>query len=179
MLADYLDLFSYNRWAHERTISAIGWLTIEDLRRPIGGSFASVYATMAHLYGAEYSWLARWLGTPAGAVRDLEGIADVPGLRACWEQLWPRQLDFLTGLWEADLQRQIAIRTRAGVESVQPLAATLTHVVNHATYHRGQVATLLRQLGAEPIATDLFLYYHETRGGAPRSGGPLAKESGP
>lgn len=159
MLADHLDLYAYNRWAHERMLAAAGRVAVDDLRRPLGTSFDSLFGTLRHLYGAEYSWLARWLGTPAGALPDVEGVVDVPTLQACWEEFWPRQEAFLAGLNDGDLLRPLAVRTRAGYETTHPLAATLTQVVNHATYHRGQVTSQLRQLKAEPVATDYFLYY--------------------
>ena len=50
----------------------------------------------------------------------------------------------------------------------------LRHIVNHSTYHRGQVASMLRQLGAEPAATDLFLYYAERPQPAPVPAPPAA-----
>ena len=50
---------------------------------------------------------------------------------------------------------------RNGVRQAQPFSHTLQHVVNHGTYHRGQVVTMLRQLGAEALTTDLIAYYRE------------------
>jgi uncharacterized damage-inducible protein DinB len=41
------------------------------------------------------------------------------------------------------------------------LAPILQHVVNHSTYHRGQIATMLRQLGTKAIPTDLIAYHRE------------------
>jgi uncharacterized damage-inducible protein DinB len=159
MLAELVDLFAYNRWANERELAAAGRVAVGDLGRPFGASHGSLLGTLLHLHAVEHAWLARWLGTPAGAAPDVDAVVDVPTLQACWEQLWPRQEAFLAGLSESDLRRPVAIRTRAGYETMQPLDATLLHVVNHATYHRGQVTSLLRELSAEPVATDYFLYY--------------------
>lgn len=159
MLTHYLDLYGYNRWANERVLAAAGRVTVGDLGRPLGASHGSLLGTLLHLHAVEHTWLARWHGTPEGAAPDVDGVVDVPTLRACWEQLWTRQEAFLGGLHEADLRRPVHIRTRTGYETTQPLEATLLHVVNHATYHRGQVTGQLRQLAAEPVATDYFLYY--------------------
>ena len=49
----------------------------------------------------------------------------------------------------------------AGAPQAQPLWQMLQHLVNHCTYHRGQIATMLRQLGAKTLGTDLILYYRE------------------
>lgn len=159
MLGHFIDLYAYNRWAHERVLDAAEPVALGDLRRPLGASYGSLFGTLVHLYTAEFSWLARWLGTPLGAVPDVDGVDDVPALRGRWNLFWPRQDEFLQGLTEPDLSRPVTIRTRTGFEAVQTLGATLTHVANHATYHRGQVTSLLRQLCVEPVATDYLLYY--------------------
>ena len=59
---------------------------------------------------------------------------------------------------EDDLGNPIAIRMNNGIETVQPLGDTLTHVVNHATYLRGEAAVLIRQLGGTAPAVDMFTY---------------------
>src|SRR5262245_22067137 len=110
MLDEMLELFSYNRWAHDRTLTATEQLDSEQFTRTLGGDFPSVQATLEHLLQVEWVWLGRWQGN----------------------------------------------------ETEQRLGATMRHVVNHATYHRGQVATMLRQLGAVPTGTDLFTYLYES-----------------
>jgi uncharacterized damage-inducible protein DinB len=47
------------------------------------------------------------------------------------------------------------------VPFAQPLWQCLQHVANHSTYHRGQITTMLRQLGAKPAGTDLIGFYRE------------------
>lgn len=159
MLADLLDLIAYNRWATGRILDAAGRLTDEQLGRPLGGSFPSVRETLAHVVAAEWVWLSRWGGDPLGKAPDVSGCTDVRALRERWQVLCEAQSAYLAGLTEAALERSVSIITRTGITAELPLYETLRHVVNHSTYHRGQVATLLRQLGAEPVATDLFLYY--------------------
>lgn len=159
MLADLLDLIAYNRWATARTLDAAGRLTDEQLNRPLGSSFPSVRDTLAHVVAAEWVWLSRWGGDPLGKAPDLSGCTDVRTLRERWQVLGEAQSAYLAGLTEAALDRSVSIITRTGITAELPLHETLKHLVNHSTYHRGQVATLLRQLGAEPAATDLFLYY--------------------
>ena len=69
---------------------------------------------------------------------------------------------FLAGLSEARLGEAVRYRTLKGDEYENALGDLLRHVLNHSTYHRGQAATQLRQLGATPPATDLILYLRET-----------------
>jgi uncharacterized damage-inducible protein DinB len=159
MLADLLDLFAYNRWATARTLDAAELLTDEQLTRDLGGSFPSVRDTLAHMVAAEWIWLSRWMGDPPGTAPDLSGCTEARALRERWQVLAGAQSAYLAGLTAAALERPVSILTRTGIAAELPLHETLRHVVNHATYHRGQVAAMLRQLGAQPVATDLFLYY--------------------
>jgi uncharacterized damage-inducible protein DinB len=84
--------------------------------------------------------------------------ANLAGLRKSWVEFERELLGFVNGLSSADLVRAHDYRTTKGAPSTNPLWQMLQHVVNHGTYHRGQVVTLLRQLGAQPRATDLLRY---------------------
>lgn len=161
MLSELLDLFAYSRWAYGRTLDAVGRLTPEQLARELGGSFPSVHATLSHLLSAEWVWLARWRGDPAPAAPALGAIPDAATFRARWNDLEDAQRGFLAGLTEDDVQRPFVMKTRSGLVAELPLGQTMFHLVNHGTYHRGQITNFLRQLGAEPAATDLVKYYAE------------------
>jgi uncharacterized damage-inducible protein DinB len=157
-VAELQDLYEYNRWAHQRTLEAAIELTNEQCERVVGGSFPSVRATLEHMLGAEVIWLSRWEGHSLGNSPDFTGLADVTALQRIWDSFWHRQFIFLESLSDDELTRQIAIRTRSGIETVQPLGETMIHVMNHSTYHRGQVAGQIRQVGGTPNTTDYFIY---------------------
>ena len=70
------------------------------------------------------------------------------------------------GLTQEDLDRVIEYQTMKFGAYRNPLWESMQHVVNHGTYHRGQVTTLLRQLGARPMLTDLMHFYRERSAGA-------------
>ena len=70
-------------------------------------------------------------------------------------------LAYVGGLSAADLERSFDYRDMKGNPHSSLLWQTLQHVANHSTYHRGQVTTLLRQLGAKPVGTDLIGFYRE------------------
>jgi uncharacterized damage-inducible protein DinB len=161
MLSELRDLFSYNHWANERILAACEGLSGADLTRELGGSFPSVWATLAHIYGAENSWLARWNGTPAGSPPDLGAIDDIASLRTKWHALWQRQSKRIADATDADVRRMIAILFRDGTTVEQQMGATMRHCMNHSTYHRGQITNFLRMLGAKPVGTDLVTYYRE------------------
>jgi|SRR5438067_62002 len=157
-LRDTLELFAFNRWANELTLDAAATLTPEQYARPLGGSFPSLRATLQHMMGAEISWLARFHGEVGGRFPDLSVYDDVPKLRAQWDDVWADQQRYLATLTEESLRGPLPFRFRDGTEGTQPLVEALRHVVNHASYHRGQVVMLIRQLGGIPAGTDYITY---------------------
>jgi uncharacterized damage-inducible protein DinB len=154
-------LFEFNRWANERTLDAAAALPADAYERPLGGSFPSLRATLEHMLGAEITWLVRFQGDAAGRVTDFSEYHDLAALRRLWDATWLEQQRFLDSLTDDALERPLAFRTRTGIEGAQPLVEVLRHVVNHATYHRGQVTTLVRQLGGSGAVTDYILFWME------------------
>ena len=154
-------LYDYNAWANRRVLSAAEKLTAEEFLIPLHSSFSSVRETLAHIYGAEWAWLERFQGRTPNALPIAEEFRDIAGLRNKWLEHEQRLLTFVRGLSQADLDREMEYKTfKFGVYR-NPVWQSMQHVVNHGTYHRGQVTTLLRQLEAQPILTDLMHFYRE------------------
>ncbi len=154
-------LYDYNAWANHRSMDAASKLTTEQFVKPMGSSFGSVRDTLAHIYGAEWIWLERFQGRSPASLPDVTQFKDIASLRERWNEYEVRLLGFVRGLKQTDLDRVMEYKTlKFGVYS-NPLWESMQHLVNHGSYHRGQVTTLLRQLGAQPIATDLMHFYRE------------------
>lgn len=154
-------LFDYNRWATRRLLDAAASLQAEDLRRDLKSSFASVLDTFTHMLGAEWVWLERWHGRTPTAFLESSALNSVPALRARWDLLWREQQGFLDGLEDGDQTRDVAYKLFNGDADRRGLGDLMRHVVNHATYHRGQVVTMLRQLGVTPPPTDYVRWLRE------------------
>lgn len=152
------ELYEYNRWANARSLEAASTVPREDFAKEVGGSFASLRGTLAHVYGAEWIWLERWRGTSPRQLPFALDFPDVESIRSRWRDVEREQKEFLDGLDGARLAEVISYVNLKGETFAYPLGRMLQHVVNHSTYHRGQVATILRQLGATPLSTDLLLY---------------------
>jgi uncharacterized damage-inducible protein DinB len=154
-------LFAYNDWANKRALRPASTLTPEQFTKPLGNSFSSVRDTLAHMYGAETIWLQRFKGESPSAFPDTSQIHDIAALEAKWNPIAAELLNFVSGLTQQDIDRVVEYKTmKFGVYS-NPMWQSLQHVVNHGTYHRGQITTMLRQLGAHPLATDLMHFYRE------------------
>ena len=159
-LAEIHELFAYHRWANARMLAAAAALSDEQFARDLRSSFPSVRDTLVHLLAADWIWLERWRGRSPTAGPGWE-IPTHAALAARWGEIEREQRAFLDELTEADLERVVSYRALSGAAYANPLGELCRHLVNHGTYHRGQVATLLRQLGATPPQTDLILYYRE------------------
>jgi uncharacterized damage-inducible protein DinB len=161
------ELFDYNYWARDRQLEACAALTAEQFLRPMGSSFSSVRDTLAHLVAVERVWLERWLGrspTKAEAQVMAQAFAaeTFPGLtvvRERWQSVERDLREYLHGLEEAQLKQPLTYTNARGERWTYPLGETLFHVVNHQTYHRGQITTLLRQLGAAAPGIDYLVKY--------------------
>jgi uncharacterized damage-inducible protein DinB len=154
-------LCDYNTWANHRSMEAASGLTPEQFTKPLGSSFSSVRDTLAHICGTEWVWLERFQGRSPSAIPDHSTLADVASLRAHWDGLEARMLTFVRGLTQQDLDHVMEYKTMKFGVYKNPLWQSVQHVVNHGTYHRGQITTMLRQHGAQPILTDLMHFYRE------------------
>lgn len=152
------DLYAYNRWANARALEAASTVSSADFTKEVGGSFASLRGTLAHMYGAEWIWLERWRGTSPRSLPFALDFPDVGTIRSRWHDVERGQTEFLDALDSGRLGEVISYVNLKGESFAYPLRRMLQHVVNHATYHRGQITTLVRQLGGTPLSTDLLLY---------------------
>ena len=152
-------LYDFNDWANRRVLDSCVALTPEQFTQNLGSSFPSVRDTLAHIWGGEWVWLERWNGRSPAALPPSSEFGDLASLRARWEAFGAELLDFVNEVTASELERVIEYRNFKGNTFSYPLSAMLQHVVNHGSYHRGQIAAMLRQLGAKPNSTDLLRYY--------------------
>lgn len=157
-VAELTDLYEYNNWAHDIVFDFVSEISKEQYERTVGGSFPSIRLTLEHILATEVVWLSRWEGHSLGDRPDYGSVNDASALIRIWMSFRSRQHAFITSLDDDELAKPIVIRTRGGIETVQQLCDTMLHVVNHSSYHRGQVTNLVRQVGGTPKATDYFYY---------------------
>lgn len=160
------ELHEYNVWANQRVLDACKQLNAEQFTRDLGASFPSVRDTLQHVMLAEWVWTERWQGrSPSGYPP--ESFADLSALRARWQAIASDLMARIRALTSEELERTLEYRNLKGNAFSSPLREVLLHLANHGTYHRGQIAIMLRRLGATPVGTDLIGFYRE------RSGKPL------
>lgn len=159
--ADFRVLYDYNAWANGRVLEACASLAPEQFLQDMKSSFTSVRDTLAHIYGAEFIWLERW---NSRAPSSLPTAADFPtyeSIRAKLTEMDRSLIDFVSRLTPEMLSRDLHYKLMNGTAQSGLLGPMLQHLANHSTYHRGQVATMLRQLGLKAVSTDLIYYHRE------------------
>ena len=154
-------LFAYNRWANARMLSSVADVSEEDYTRTVGGSFSTLGDTLAHLYGADWVWLERFGGRsprelPAGREARTPKV-----LREKWEEVQGGWAALASSVESGRLREMLAYQSFKGEDFSRPVGEVLAHVVNHSTYHRGQVTTLMRQLGRTPASTEYLMMLDE------------------
>jgi uncharacterized damage-inducible protein DinB len=154
-------LFAYNRWANARTLEPVSKLTSEEYGRTLGGSFPSVGETLAHIYAAEWIWLERWQGRSPRGLPPAQDVPTLEELREKWRAVEDGQRAFVDAVTEARMTEVVTYVNVKGETWSYPLGEMFVHLVNHSTYHRGQVATMLRQLGKAPHSTDYLVFLDE------------------
>lgn len=160
-VSDVRSLYAYNEWANARMFMAAAQLEQSVFVEPRGNSFSSIRDTLAHIATSEWVWLRRWRGESPSAVPEWGSLERATALMQKLAEIEADRAAFLRGLNDDDLERELSYRNLKGEDFTQPLVDQLVHVVNHSTYHRGQVATLSRQAGFPAPATDLIVFKRE------------------
>jgi uncharacterized damage-inducible protein DinB len=165
------QLHVYNRWATERVLESVRLLTGEQFRQDMGSSFRSIRDTLVHVMSAEWVWLSRLQGHSPAQMPEEWKAMELEEITRQWEQIDASLQELLAALTETGLDEALTYRNMAGQDWVSTRGQILRHVVNHSSYHRGQITTMLRQLGAAAPTTDLIAYYRtEVRTGLMSAG---------
>jgi len=161
---DLRTLLDYHYWARDRMLAALEGLTAEQYTRSIESSFRSIQDTVVHIYADEWAWYSRWLGRSPTSLLQSQLFPDVPAIRTAWTELEAQVRAFVHSVGEGGPSRVIDYKLLSGQAGSSPFWQMLQHVVNHASYHRGQVTTMLRQVGAAvPQPTDMIAFYRLQR----------------
>jgi uncharacterized damage-inducible protein DinB len=165
-LQDLRTMLDYHYWARDRLLDALEPLTPDQLNRDLGSSFKSIRETIVHTYAAEWAWHSRWQGNSPTSLLPADQFPDVAALRRAWSQHEAEMREFLDRIGEDGVSRVFEYKLLNGQAGASPLWQMLQHVVNHASYHRGQVTTMLRQLGATPAKPMDMIAYYRIKDGA-------------
>ena len=156
------ELFAYNAWANRRVVDSISRLGEEQFSRNLGGSHGSIRGTLAHLAAAEIIWLERWQGKAGGELLPEKEFDTIAKATRRLTEIDVDMMDFINQFPESDLEKSKVYTTTERKSHSNLFRHMFSHLLNHSTYHRGQLAALLRQAGAIPNPTDLIIFYRQT-----------------
>ena len=146
-LDDVRTLVDYHYWARNRMFDALAKLTADQFTRNLPNSFPSIRDTVVHLYRADWGWYLLWEGQPLTDLPAADSFSDLASVRGVWQDQERKVRVFVENLAESDLSG---------------FWWKLLHLVNHASYHRGQVTTMLRQLNVDvPKCQDMIVFLME------------------
>lgn len=155
-------LHAFNSWATNRIFNTCETMATEEYHRDLNTSHKSIHGTLVHMVGAEKIWLSRWLGTPDTSFLSEADAPDVTTLRNLWEKIGFETARFLGSMNDKKSLAAFSFRNAKGEQLTQTYGQAFQHVVDHSTYHRGQVVAMMRQLGTPPPSTGMITFYRET-----------------
>lgn len=168
LLEHYQAMARYNHWMNEKLYDLCESIPDRTRKRDMGAFFRSIHGTWNHILLADHAWMIRFTGDSEAfrfrvangepiEVRSLdqELYADFGFLRSVRQQTDRQIGQWVDGLNEDRLREPLRYQTSSGEEHEHPMWWAVSHFFNHQTHHRGQVTTLLKQLGVDPGVTDL------------------------
>ncbi|MDN0083711.1 DinB family protein [Crenobacter sp. SG2305] len=168
-LAHVRRMAEYNHWMNEKLYHTLEELPEATLSGNMGAFFGSLLGTLNHLLVADLLWMKRFAELPEPGMLAVLRERAAPVALNSWlshslagclaeRRLLDRLLlDWCAALTEAELDQPLSYRNMRGVAATKPLFPVLMHLFNHQTHHRGQLSTLMSQLGLDPGVTDLVV----------------------
>lgn len=160
-----LQYARYNEWANSRIINTIRSLSLEKHDQEIISSFPTIRKTAIHIWSSEYMWLQRLnlVERPEWVQKSFNGSLE-EALEQ-WQKASADLTTFVSKQYNDKAFTHVVQYYSLKKESFKnEVGNILMHVINHATYHRGQLVTMLRQVGVEKIPpTDFIVFTREKK----------------
>lgn len=158
-VSDIRLLLEFNFWANAKMLQSLESVPEEKLYEDLKSSFGGIHATLVHMCGAEDIWLQRLTNVTPAVYMKKESYPAIGAVRIKWKEVDEGYKKYLSALTEDELARDFEITTQKGDRFSQKVRESLQHLVNHSSYHRGQITTMLRQIGGTPVGTDMITFY--------------------
>lgn len=164
MTVELFALYDYNEWANERVVKMLRSLPEADYVREMGGGWPSVRATFVHLAGATDAWAERFSGREILELPTESALPKLNDAVAVLHRAHAKHRTHLKSLTRERFDSPFSWTNLSGETKTAPLWIVVRHVVNHQTYHRGQISSMVRRLGHQPVATDMVRWGIEKHG---------------
>jgi len=147
-----LQLFSYHSWATNILIQHLRKLPLKDYQKEIQSVFPTVAAVVQHIYDVDLLWLSRCM---EGKSLEQMIIHTPEDAQKAFHQLHTIINELVNS---CDLSQSINYQNSVGMTFTNTIDEVIRHLVNHGTYHRGNITAMLRQMGYSGVSTD-YIYF--------------------
>ena len=156
----FTDLAAYNSWADQKAIDWLSHITDEQWEQVNTSSFSSIRQTTVHIASAEKIWIDFWTRAADPVYLSASFTGNKNELLSIWKAACEGLEIYIKSHQEEDIMRSVSFIYPNGNTGQMPYYQIFAHIVNHSTYHRGQLVTLLRQAGYDQFSSiDLATYY--------------------
>jgi uncharacterized damage-inducible protein DinB len=163
-----VQLAAYHVWANQLLLQAIEELPAELQQKEIASSFNSLQKTVLHMWDAESIWWQRIKLQERIVIPTASFQGDFREAASALLNQDRQWLDWISAAQEQMLQHVFSYQNSKKEQFKQPVYQMLLHLFNHGTYHRGQLVTMLRQVGVTRIPqTDFIVWSRKKRNGSP------------
>jgi uncharacterized damage-inducible protein DinB len=160
MQDDVVAVFAYDRWANTKALDACRKLTAKQYVAEPAPGWSSVRSTIYHIAFVTDFHLRTVAGDPDDRIPSEADLATVDDAAQLLERACSRFEELRPTLTRERLNTVLSLRWPGGSATL-PTWALLRHIVNHSTYHRGQVASKLKRFGIQQPTTDFFWWVIE------------------
>ncbi|MCX6612051.1 MAG: hypothetical protein NTW74_14505 [Acidobacteria bacterium] len=150
--------FEYSLWASLKVLEAAEKLPFDAIEQDRGNSFGGILATLTHIFLADRVWFKRFSGDPYFAFTQPGDSFDLAKLKTEWPIVMNEFTAWIRAQEDSKFQEKLFWRNIKGEDKEELMYKILLHIVNHGTYHRGQVITMIKQAGGEVVSTDLVYF---------------------
>lgn len=160
MIRHYQDLLRYDTWANGRSLDSLE--TVPESRRT-EPPYARASGLVPHILLARRIWLMRIRATQHPMPTDWFPATETSAARELAKAVDHDWTQFLAGVTEQELDREVTYTASDGTKYASTVREILSHVFNHGTYHRGQIARIVTELGGTRSATDHIIFTRSAR----------------
>lgn len=161
-----IKTYDYHVWANKKVFERLEELPEEVLHQELGNVFPTIYQGLVHIYQVDTVWLSGMMGNSYEQIIALLGTIEAKTagkslqqiLSAYWEKAEEYRV-FLNSVIDLQAEKQFPHPT-FGVLNAS-IYELIQHIANHGTYHRGNISSMLRQLGHAGASSDLVFYLYE------------------
>lgn len=157
----FIELAEFTNWADDYIINWLTQITDKQWNKTAISSFGSIRDTAMHIVSAKKIWLDFWTNAPNPVYLSVAFTGTRLELIDIWKTVSAKLKSFIENYPIENYTNAIGVKKPNGELSTMEFRKTFPHMINHSTYHRGQLVTLLRQSGFSNLSnTDLFTYYN-------------------